>query len=276
MATTGLVLIQRNGTVVTNNTVYHLNSSVGDIWLGKAGDPMASGSPRFVPMVSPFGVALGNGGELFASETYYKDIRGLTGTGMTSPTFNPGVPLPYFGAPQGLAFDNLDNSLFIADSANNAVQWLDLNNNSTTTFLTPADGILNPASVLVDTNNNVYVLNQNTGANGSILEFDPYGNFLATNLTGLSQPTAFTMDGAGNIFITELAGAIKVLYPSGASNTIVTINTNLLTTGTNTLSLATMCNFRALPPLMTALLPSATPAIKSSGRSIPSPSSSPG
>jgi len=221
-----LVLVQRNGTVITNNTVYHLNSAAGNIWLGETGDPIASGSPKFVPMVLPFGVALGNNGEIFASETYYNDIRGLTGTSLSSPTFNPGVPLPHFGAPQGLAFDNLDQAVFIADYAGNTIQLLDLNDNSTTAFLTPADGILNPASVLVDTNNNVYVLNQNTGANGAILEFDPYGNFLSTNLTGLQQPTAFTMDGAGNIFITELAGGVKVLYPSGAWNTIVSINTN--------------------------------------------------
>jgi len=228
-----LVLVQRNGTVVTNNTVYHLNASTANLWFGETGDPVTSASPKFEPMVLPFGVALGSGGELFATETYYDDIRGLTGTDLTSPTFNPGVPLPYFAAPQGLAFDNLNNAVFIADYANNAIQVLDLNDNSTSAFLSAADGILNPASVLVDTNNNVYVLNQNTGANGAILEFDPYGNFLSTNLTGLQQPTAFTMDGAGNLFITELAGKVKVLYPSGAWNTLVTISTNLVTLKTN-------------------------------------------
>ena len=222
-----LVLIQRDGTIVTNNATYQLSSSVGDIWFGEAGDPVASGNPRFVPMVSPVGLAIGTGGEIFASETYYDDIRGLTGTGLTSPAFNPIVSLPLFATPQGLAFDNLNNSLLIADYANSAVQQLDLNDQSTAAFLTPADGILHPSSVLVDTNNNIYVLNQNQGTNGSIVEYDPYGNLLATNLSGLQQPTAFTMDGNGNIFIAELAGAIKTLAASGTSRTMVTLNGNV-------------------------------------------------
>ena len=220
-----LVLATRSGTI-TNVLV----STSSQIWLGRPNDPAAGAT---VAMTGPAGVAVNLSGEVFDSEPANALIRGLTATVAAPPSPAPVVNLPYFDAPQGLAFDNLGNNLFIADYANNAVRLLNLNDNSTSTFLSPANGVTNPASVLLDTNENVYVLNQGTPGHGYIQEFDHNGNALATNLTGLNQPTAFTMDGDGNIFITELAGSIKVLSPSGAWNTIVTLSTNIVTLKTN-------------------------------------------
>src|SRR5208283_2047450 len=122
---------------------------------------------RFEPMILPFGVALGTGGELFASETYYDDIRGLTGTGLSSPTFNPGVPLPYYADPAGLALNNEGSVLYVTDPTNNTVSALNLANNQTTVFLTSSSGLDQPVDVASDTSDHVYVLNQGTGGNGS-------------------------------------------------------------------------------------------------------------
>ncbi len=212
-----LVTLARSG-AVTNV----LNAVNADIWFGQAGDPVASGSLKFVPMMSPAGVTVAGDGTVFASETYYKDIRGLLGTGLALPEVGPFDVLPFFAAPAGIAFDAAGNLLFIAEPAQNSVEMLDLNNNLTTSFLAATNGISQPVAVLVDTNENIYVLNQNAGANGNILKFDRFGNLLGTNAASLNRPTAFTQDGYGNLFVAEQSGAILALS-AGVSNTIATL-----------------------------------------------------
>ena len=223
-----LVLVQRDGTVVTNSTTYHLNSSVADIWFGQPGDPIANGNPKFVPMISPVGVAAGNGGEIFASETYYGDIRGLTGTGITGPTSNPGVPLPYFAYPGGIALNNEGTMLYVTEPTNHTLSTLNLANNQITVFLNSSNGLAYPVDVAVDSSDNLYVLNQGTGTNGSILEFDRFGNLIQTNAAGLPLPSAMTFDISGNILVAERAGAVQEFSPA-ASNSVTTLATVIST-----------------------------------------------
>jgi sugar lactone lactonase YvrE len=167
-------------------------------------------------------------GSVFATEIYYHVLRHVTGTGLTAP--QPGYP-PLFSNPSGIALDypgelSDGDNLFIADSANNAIRLLNFEDNVTSTYLTAADGIANPASVLVDTNDNLYVLNQNAGTNASILEFDEYGSLSAILATNLNWPTAFTIDANSNLFVAEQFGGVKVVQPSGLTSTITTIATN--------------------------------------------------
>ncbi len=199
-----------------------LNSTNASVWFGQAGDPVPNTSSRFPVMIQPFGVAVGPGGLVYASETYFNDIRGLTGTGVTQPPTGPFDVLPYFNLPAGIAYDPYGNNVFIADPSQNAVQMLDLQSNLTTTFLSSLDGLSQPVSVLVDTNEYIYVLNQNGGVNGFISAYDIYGNPLGDVAEGLNQPNAFLQDGYGNFFVAEQGGAIRV-FGAGISNTIVTI-----------------------------------------------------
>ena len=171
----------------------------------------------------PYGVYVAQDGSVFTSEVYYDIIRKVTVTGLSGP--GPLVAPPLFNSPRGIAVDVSGTFLYIADKANNSVDVLDLINNTTTQYLTAADGINSPSAVAVDQLNDLFVLNQGTGGNGNLLEFDTYGNFIGTDLAGLSSPTAMTIDFSGNIFIAELNGAIQEL--SGiTSNTVVTITTN--------------------------------------------------
>jgi DNA-binding beta-propeller fold protein YncE len=171
----------------------------------------------------PFGLAIGPDGTVYDTEQHWMLLREATGTGLTGP--QPSYP-PVFNNLAGIAFDSSGNNLLIADKGGSVIQNLDLTDNQTTTNLSALDGISHPASVLLDTNDNVYVLNQNAGTNGNILSFDPWGNLLATNVTGLVQPTAFTMDANGNLFVTEQSTNILVVFPSGTSTTLVSITTN--------------------------------------------------
>ncbi|MCX6914705.1 MAG: NHL repeat-containing protein, partial [Verrucomicrobia bacterium] len=137
--------------------------------------------------------------------------------------FSPANFVPNsFRSPRGIALDTSGAQLYVADAISNAVQVLHLGNNQTETFLDASAGILQPVDVVVDATNNVYVLNQGTGGNGSILQFDQFGNLLGTNAAGLAWPTALTVDNFGNVFVAEKGGAVQQ-FNSGSSNTLFTI-----------------------------------------------------
>ena len=68
--------------------------------------------------------------------------------------------------------------------------------------LTPAGAINKPVGVVVDADDNVYVLNQGNGNNGRVVVFDYYGDLVATNNLALTNANAITMDNSGNIYVT--------------------------------------------------------------------------
>ena len=210
-----LVVIDRSG-AVTNV----LNSTNALVWYGRSGDPHGNSDPQFAPMVAPVGVALNSVGEVFSSETVYNDIRKVTGTGLGS-TPVPYYHSPLFGSPRGVALNTVGSVLYVADQGSNVVKALNLGSNVTTNWLGAANGLNHPVDVALDTGDNLYVLNQGTGGNGSILAFDHFGNALGTVVSNLTKPTAFR-NVYGGFFIVEQDGAIQH-FISGTSNTIATI-----------------------------------------------------
>ncbi len=118
-------------------------------------------------MVSPFSVAVDGNGDVFASETRYGDIRRMIGSTLSGPSFQSGVPLPVYSSPSGVSLNNENTELLVADSVNDTISILNLANNQTSVFLDTNSGIYEPVDVAVDINDNVYVLNQGTGGNGS-------------------------------------------------------------------------------------------------------------
>jgi sugar lactone lactonase YvrE len=213
-----LVVVDRSG-AITNS----LNSTNALVWFGVAGDPFASSIPCFVPMASPFGMVVDSSGAVFASEDSYNDIRKLLGTGLTAPP--SAVQLSLFNAPMGLALDNANANLYVSDFGNSAVEVLNLGNNQTTSFVTATNGLSRPVGVAVDPSGSVFVLNQGTGGNGSLLKFDVFGNLLATKAAGLALPTALTLSGATTFFVAEQGGAVQQ-FDTGGSNLVVVIATN--------------------------------------------------
>jgi sugar lactone lactonase YvrE len=220
-----VVFVQRNGTVTTNNLTYHLNPTNALIWYGTPSDPITSTNSRFVSMVSPVGVAVANGGEVFDSETTYNVIRGMQNTGISAAASTPGVPLPIYASLGGIALNNEGTSLFVADPTNNTIHQLNLANNQTAQFLDSTAGLDLPVDVALDSSDNVYILNQGNGGNGEILLFDEFGNFLDTIASGLSRPTAMKLTFTGEIYVTEMNGVVQKLDFTGL-NTVATINTN--------------------------------------------------
>src|SRR5690348_15815033 len=83
-----------------------------------------------------------------------------------------------FHTPVGIAADFAGTLLYVADRDNNAIRRLDLVAGQTITFAT--FGMNKPVGVAVDGAGNVFVLNQGNGSNGSVEEFNSFGNFLGT------------------------------------------------------------------------------------------------
>ena len=215
-----LVVIDRSG-AVTNV----LNSTNALVWYGRTGDPHGNGDPLFGPMLSPVGVVISSAGDVFASEASNNDIRMLLGTDLTGP------PPAYFppsllNGPRGLALNNDGSLLYIADQTNNAIQALNLNSDLTTTFLSATNGISRPVDIAVDAGDDLYVLNQGTTGDGSIIHYDRFGNTLETIASNLALPTAlklFKLRDETDLFVAEQGGVVHQFGGSGFSNTVATI-----------------------------------------------------
>lgn len=132
-------------------------------------------------------------------------VATLSGSGSAGYTNGP-TTAAAFHTPVGLALDEDDNILFVADQSNNAVRALLLDDNSTITFvpntLVPTNLLNRPVEVALDSDDNVYVLNRGNGTNGTVLEFDIYGYLLATNATKLTNAAAIALDPIGNVYVT--------------------------------------------------------------------------
>jgi Fibronectin type III domain len=133
-----------------------------------------------------------------------------------------------FHTPIGLAINSSRNYLYVADRDNNAIRKLDLVGNQTYTFVpnafVPTNLISQPVGVAVDSSDNVLVLNRGNGNNGTVLEFDPLGNLIATNATGLINAAGIAMDYTDNIYVTVQSNKL-IRIAAGTTNqtTIATI-----------------------------------------------------
>ena len=137
-----------------------------------------------------------------------------------------------FHTPSGLAYDSSQDYLYVADRDNNAIRLIDLsdpaNPSETYTFAPyppcniPTNLISQPVGVAVDALSDVFVLNRGKGTNGTVLEFDYYGNVIATNMTRLTNASGIALDTHGDIYVTTSNTVFKIT-PAGVSNVVVTI-----------------------------------------------------
>ena len=132
-----------------------------------------------------------------------------------------------FHTPCGLALDSVSGFLYVADRDNNAVRLLDLAGNWTYTFVpnefVPASLISKPVGVALDTAGGVYVLNRGNGNNGTVLQFDGFGELVKTNATGLTNAAGIALDGNGNIYLTIRSNTVIRVAPNGLKTTVATI-----------------------------------------------------
>jgi len=126
-----------------------------------------------------------------------------------------------FHNPVALALDKTDHLLFVADRDNNAIRQLDLSANQTISFATY--GISHPVGVAVDDGGNVFVLNNGNGNDGTVVEFDVFGDFLGVLASGLANAQGLAMDSQGNLYVTVQFNTVLQITPGGVQNVIATI-----------------------------------------------------
>ena len=134
-----------------------------------------------------------------------------------------------FHTPSGLAFDGSLNYLYVADQDNNAIRLIDLSVNPSETYTfapyppyIPTNLISQPVGVAVDALSDVFVLNRGKGTNGTVMEFDYFGDLIATNMTGLTNANGIALDAVGDVYVTASNSVFKIT-PAGVSNVVVTI-----------------------------------------------------
>jgi hypothetical protein len=127
-----------------------------------------------------------------------------------------------FNTPCGLAIDISGQYLLLADKGNNLIRVNDLLAGDTYTYANDTSLMNAPIGVAIDSDYNVFVLNYGNGSNGSIYEFDSFGDTIATNAVNLPNVGGIALDNADNIYVTV------------SNNTVICI------TSTNTITVATI------------------------------------
>ena len=136
-----------------------------------------------------------------------------------------------FKNPLGIALDPSGTTLFMADNANNSIRMITTvgNKSSSLTYsvYTNKDGINHPVALAIDVNTNIYVLNQGTGKNGTLLQFDGYYLFnyqikylRHTYATNLVNATSITLDSLENMYVTVQSNRVIRITQSGVISTI--------------------------------------------------------
>src|ERR1035441_1742664 len=167
------------------------------------------------------------------------NLRAQTPNGVVVGTLGGGGYPPYYGyvdgdtanvaefhTPIGLAMESTGDYLHIADRDNNAIRVLDLAAGETFTLVPNAYSLPNviasPVGVVLDADDNLYVLNRGNGNNGSVVEFDYYGDLVATNAVGLVNANAIALDSANNIYVTAGNSLIQI-PPGGIKTNVATV-----------------------------------------------------
>ena len=143
--------------------------------------------------------------------------------------------------PQALAVDNTGGNLYVGDGNTNQVLEIGLNGGSVTPLtLTPCDNTVtscalnSPAGFAFDPAGDMFITD--SGARVLMVPATHSSGSQTTQvpLTGLSNPTGVTLDGSGNIYVSDLNGTVSKLMVNAGSMTIPTVGSSLTTTVTNT------------------------------------------
>lgn len=204
----------------------------GNLYIADAGSSTAAAVWRFNPVTaaltalvapgagglgSPTVLAFDSSGNIFvagSSGVFEYDSNGnLLGAGALIPSGVGGLV-----SPDGLAFDSSGN-LYMTDAGNGpgtvSGQVLEYTSGGVLvqTINAPGANGLDSATALAFEKGNLFVANATAGiGSGSVLEYDPSGNFSGTFAMGLTAPTALAIDSLGNLFVTDAGAATNVVY----------------------------------------------------------------
>lgn len=143
-----------------------------------------------------------------------------------SGTWQSTITLTGLVTASGLAID-ASNNLYITnyngtDPSTYKVFKYNTTTNALSTFVTTTN-LVQPIAVALDVLGNVYVLNFANGT-GTVVEFDPAGNYQSTLATGLRNPRGLSADHAGNIYVSDSDHDILYVYNSSSVSALASIS----------------------------------------------------
>ncbi|MGA3226918.1 MAG: FG-GAP-like repeat-containing protein [Acidobacteriaceae bacterium] len=142
--------------------------------------------------------------------------------------------------PQALAVDNTGNNLYIGDGSLNEILEVGLNGTGTSLVsISPcATGVnctLNgPAGFAFDPDGDMFITDGNARVLMVPASHSASSPTIQLPVTGLVNPSGVTLDGPGNVYITDLIGTVTKLLVNTGAMKITTFNTSQTTTVTNT------------------------------------------
>jgi serine/threonine-protein kinase len=164
-------------------------------------------------------------------ETYASYVPSLVNLGSQSVSF-----------PQALAVDNAGANLYVGDGDLNQILQIGLKGTGVAQFpIAPCDGttvtscVLNsPAGFAFDPNGDMFITD--SGARVLMVPATHSVSNPTTQLplTGLVNPTGVTLDGSGNIYVSDLNGTVNKLLVNTGAMKITALGSTQITKITNT------------------------------------------
>jgi sugar lactone lactonase YvrE len=159
----------------------------------------------------PFFIAIDGAGDVWTTNYGNNTVSEFNNSGGPLSS-SAGDTAGGLSAPQGIAINNSGDAL-VASTGSSSIQRFGPAGMSTSGANGYTGGGLNaPSGIAIDRSNNIWVGNNNPGAN-SISEFTAGGTPVsATGYTGggVNQPTGIAIDGAGNLWVTNQGGTLSV------------------------------------------------------------------
>ena len=186
-----------------------------------AGDNGAATAAR---LHGPFGLAVDDAGNWYIADTANNRIRKIAPTGIITTIAGTGdagskgdngsATLAQLNGPRSVACDSQHN-IYIADSGNNSIRKITPGGVIQTVAVQLAVALNDPEYVATDSQNSLYIAD--TG-NSRVLKVASSG--LVSIVMLVLSPSAVTVDGSGNIYVSTPKGILKIT-PGGALSTVL-------------------------------------------------------
>lgn len=194
----------------TNGRIRKMNISSGAVSL------FASG------LQGPSGVAVDGAGNVYVAETGNHVIKVFSSGGALTTTIgtanigstNSTLALSSFNSPQGVAVAGSGGTaiVYVADTGNNLIRRVDVAGNAVTSIVT--SGLAKPWALALNSGaTTLYVTDHDNGQLKSVAVTS--GNTVATVLSSLSAPRGVTVDGSGEVYVSQAGTHIITKVSSG-------------------------------------------------------------